>query len=158
MAETRTYNCPWCGHASDPTAASCTACGAPVDVRTARTDSGWYQLPPVKDMARIQFGSSTCQIEGTYVPVADFKLAAGDGVYFAHHLLLWKDEQVQVTAMSLAKAWKRLFAGMPLVMTQAHGPGRIAFSKDQAGELIAIPLSPGQSVHVREHIFMVATH
>ncbi len=70
-------------------------------------------------MAKIQFGQSFCQIEGKYVPVADFKLAGGDGVYFAHHLLLWKDEQVQISKMPLAKGWKRLFAGLPLIMTQA---------------------------------------
>jgi uncharacterized protein (AIM24 family) len=38
------------------------------------------------------------------------------------------------------------------------GPGRIAFSKDKPGELIALPLQAGQSVDVREHVFMVATH
>jgi uncharacterized protein (AIM24 family) len=128
-----------------------------VDVRSAVDDSGWSELPPIRDMAKLQFGQSFCQIEGKYVPVADFKLSAGDGVYFAHHLLLWKDDQVQISAMSLAKAWKRLFSGMPLVMTQATGPGRLAFSKDHPGELIALPLQPGQSVDVREHIFMVAT-
>ena len=37
-------------------------------------------------MARLQFGQSYCQIEGTYVPVADFNLVEGEGVYFAHHL------------------------------------------------------------------------
>jgi uncharacterized protein (AIM24 family) len=128
-----------------------------VDVRLATTDSGWAELPPIRDMAKIQFGQSFCQIEGKYVPVADFKLAAGDGVYFTHHLLLWKDEQVQISTMPLAKGWKRLFAGLPLTMTQAHGPGRIAFSKDAAGELIALPLDAGQSVDVREHVFMIAT-
>jgi uncharacterized protein (AIM24 family) len=60
--------------------------------------------------------------------------------------------------MSLAKAWKRLFAGMPLVMTQAMGPGRLAFSKDRPGELFAMPLHPGKSIDVREHVFMIATH
>jgi uncharacterized protein (AIM24 family) len=123
----------------------------------AVTDSGWAELPAVRDMAKIQFGQSFCQIEGKYVPVADFKLAAGDGVYFTHHLLLWKDDQVQVSNMPLAKGWKRLFAGLPLIMTQAAGPGRIAFSKDAPGELIALPLDPGQSVDVREHVFMIAT-
>jgi uncharacterized protein (AIM24 family) len=123
----------------------------------AVTHSGWAELPGVRDMAKIQFGQSFCQIEGTYVPVADFKLAAGDGVYFTHHLLLWKDEQVQISNMPLAKGWKRLFAGLPLIMTQAAGPGRIAFSKDAPGELIALPLDPGQSVDVREHVFMIAT-
>jgi uncharacterized protein (AIM24 family) len=151
------YHCPWCGQAGDPAAQSCPGCGSPVDVRLATSDSGWTELPGIKDMARIQIGQSTVQIEGKNVPVADFNLAAGDGVYFAHHLLLWKDEKVQIGAMSLAKAWKRLFAGLPLIMTQATGPGRIAFSKDRAGEIFALPIPAGQSVDVREHVFMVAT-
>jgi uncharacterized protein (AIM24 family) len=149
--------CRWCGQAAEATATSCPACGAPLDVRAAVTRSGWTELPPIRDMAKIQFGQSFCQIEGKYVPVADFKLAAGDGIYFAHHLLLWKDDQTQISAMSLGGAWKRMLAGMPLVMTQAAGPGRIAFSKDKPGELIALPLQPGQSVDVREHVFMIAT-
>ena len=157
MAESRTYICPWCNHKFDASAASCPACGAPVDVRKAVTRSGWTELPAIKNMAKIQFGQSTCQIEGNLVPVADFNLAAGDGVYFAHHLMLWKDNAATIGAMSLKGGWKRMFAGMPLVMTQASGPGRIAFSKDKPGELIALPLDPGQSLDVREHVFMIAT-
>jgi len=157
MTDAPRYRCPWCGHASDAGSSSCPRCGAPVDVRMAASDSGWAQLPAIKDMARIQFGQSFCQIEGNYVPVADFKLDGGDGVYFTHHLLLWKDEQVQISNMPLAKGWKRMFAGLPLIMTQAHGPGRIAFSKDAPGELVALPLDAGQSVDVREHVFMIAT-
>ena len=52
--------------------------------------SGWAQLPGRKDMAKLQFGNSFCQIEGAYVPVADMKLAPEDSVYFTHHVLLWK--------------------------------------------------------------------
>jgi uncharacterized protein (AIM24 family) len=59
--------------------------------------------------------------------------------------------------MSLKGAWKRMLSGMPLIMTEARGPGHIAFSKDAPGELVALPLQPGQAVDVREHIFMVAT-
>ncbi|HEX4053317.1 MAG TPA: AIM24 family protein [Tepidisphaeraceae bacterium] len=151
------YRCPWCGHPSDASSASCPRCGAPVDVKMAVSKSGWDELPAIRDMARIQFGQSFCQIEGKYVPVADFKLAASDGVYFAHHLLLWKDEQVQISKMPLAGGWKRLLAGLPLIMTQTSGPGRIAFSKDAPGELIALPLEIGQSVDVREHVFLIAT-
>jgi uncharacterized protein (AIM24 family) len=158
MANSAPYVCPWCRHSSDAGSSSCPACGAPIDVRKAVTRSGWTELPGIKDMARIQFGQSFCQIEGSLVPVADFKLAAGDGVYFAHHLMLWKDEHAQVSTMSLKSGWKRLFAGMPLIMTQAKGPGRIAFSKDSPGELLAIPLDRGQSTDVREHVFMIATH
>jgi uncharacterized protein (AIM24 family) len=42
-------------------------------------------------------------------------------------------------------------------MTQAQGPGHIAFSKDDPGELIPVPLQPGQTVEVREHLFLAAT-
>jgi uncharacterized protein (AIM24 family) len=155
----RAFKCTWCGHSGDASSStSCPRCGAPIDVRTATDDGGWTELPAIRDMAKIQFGQSFCQIEGKYVPVADFKLVAGDGLYFTHHLLLWKDEQVQISTMPLAKGWKRLFAGLPLVMTQAAGPGRIAFSKDAPGEMIALPLEAGQSVDVREHVFMIATN
>lgn len=121
------------------------------------TQSGWAELPGRKDMAKLQFGNSFCQIEGKYVPVADMNLAAEDGVYFNHHVLLWKDSVVNITTMPLKGAWKRLFAGMPLIMTQAQGPGHIAFSEDRPGELIALPLQPGQAVDVREHRFLTAT-
>jgi uncharacterized protein (AIM24 family) len=137
---------------------NCPRCGAPVDVTRAVTHSGWAKLPPIRDMTRIQFGDSTLQIEGKYVPVADFKLAAGAGIYFTHHLLLWRDTQVNVGVMPMRGGWKRLFAGLPLVMAQASGPGRVAFSKDEPGELIVVPLDPGQSLDVREHVFMVGTN
>jgi uncharacterized protein (AIM24 family) len=48
-------------------------------------------------------------------------------------------------------------SGMPLIMTQAQGPGHIAFSRDAPGEMIVLPLQPGQAVDVREHLFLVAT-
>src|SRR5947209_12456333 len=149
---TRTHTCRWCGLVRDGPRLSRPACGATIDVESIVTNSGGTDLPGRNDMAKLQFGNSFCQIEGTYVPVADFNLTHGDGVYFAHHVLLWKDPDVAVTAMSLKGAWKRLFAGLPLIMTQAVGPGHIAFSQDAAGEIIALPLQPGQGVDVREHI------
>ncbi|MGI9037084.1 MAG: AIM24 family protein, partial [Pyrinomonadaceae bacterium] len=154
----RIYTCAWCNTVSDGTQLSCPGCGISIDVRKTVTKSGWIEMPGRKDMSKIQFGHSHLQIEGEYVPVADFALSEGDGVYFAHHVLLWMDTQVKVTTMSLKGAWKRLFAGMPLIMTQAHGPGHIAFSQDQSGELIALPIQPGESIDVREHIFLAATH
>ncbi|HMA32894.1 MAG TPA: AIM24 family protein [Chloroflexia bacterium] len=153
----RSYTCPWCGTVSDGSSLSCPACGSPVDVRVMVNNSGWAEMPGIKDMARIQFGQSTCQIEGTLVPIADMNLAPSDAVYFTHHVLLWKDPQPVITTMTLKGGWKRLFAGLPLIMTQAQGPGHIAFSKDHAGEMIALPIQPGQAVDLREHVFMVAT-
>ena len=152
------YACRWCRTSTDAAdLVSCPTCGAPVDVRDQVSRSGWYELPAVPDMARLQFGRSCCQIEGTYVPVADFNLAGDDGVYFTHHLLLWRDPGVTLSQMALRGAWSRMFAGLPLLMTQAHGPGHIAFSRDAPGELVPVPLQAGMAVDVREHVFMVAT-
>jgi uncharacterized protein (AIM24 family) len=158
-ADKRSYACPWCGTKSDASTTSCPACGSPVDVRGAVSLAAWSKLPSIKDMAKIQFEHSFCQIEGTSVPVADFKLAAGEGFYFSRHLILWKDDQVKFTAIPLTfwEMIKRLLASMPLVMTQAIGPGRIAISKDRPGELIALPMQKGDAIDVRETIFMAAT-
>ena len=150
--------CPWCGSPVPASAvANCPYCGAALRSRSTASRSGWLEMPPRRDMAKLQFGNSSCQIEGLYVPVADMNLAPEDSVYFSHHVLLWKDSGVNITAMSMRGGWKRLFAGLPLIMTQAQGPGHIAFSKDLPGELIALPLHPGQSVDVREHMFLTAT-
>lgn len=157
QAPQRSYTCPWCGTVSQGVTLNCPACGAPVDVKLIVSKSGWYESPGIRDMAKLQIGNSHCQIEGTYVPVADMNLAQGDSVYFTHHVLLWKDLSVTVTTMPLRGGWKRMFAGLPLIMTQAHGPGHIAFSQDKPGEMIALPLQPGQAIDVREHVFMVAT-
>jgi uncharacterized protein (AIM24 family) len=156
MSAPASYTCRFCGTPGSGQALSCSACGSPVDVKRVVSMSGWEELAPIPDLARLQIGHSTCQIEGALAPVADFTLAAGDTVYFAHHVLLWMDGQVGVEALVLP-GFKRLLAGMPVVMTQAHGPGRIAFSHDEPGELVALPLQPGQSVDVREHVLVAAT-
>ena len=152
-----TAKCMWCGAVITGAESSCPRCGAALRADQIVTESGWKELPGRKDMAKLHFGNSSCQIEGSYVPVADVNLAQGDGVYFAHHVILWKEPQVNITTMSLSGAWKRVFAGMPLIMTQAEGPGHIAFSRDEPGELIPVPLQPGQELDVREHLFLAAT-
>jgi uncharacterized protein (AIM24 family)/RNA polymerase subunit RPABC4/transcription elongation factor Spt4 len=149
--------CSWCGGSIARGQTSCPRCGAALSMPEEISKSGWAQLPGRKDMAKLQFGNSFCQIEGAYVPVADMKLAPEDSVYFTHHVLLWKDPQINITTMSMKGGWKRLFSGLPLIMTQAQGPGHIAFSKDDPGELIPVPLQAGQAIDVREHMFLVAT-
>jgi uncharacterized protein (AIM24 family) len=155
--ETSTYTCRFCRLPSDASGTSCPNCGAPVDVKSVVSDSGWQEQPAVKDMARIQFGQSTCQIEGTYVPTADFGLAGDDSIYFSHHCVLWTEPTVQMTAMPMAGGWNRVRAGLPLVMLEARGPGHIALSDDAPGEVVAIPIQHGHSVWVREHRFLAAT-
>jgi uncharacterized protein (AIM24 family) len=149
--------CPWCATPVDAKQLSCPRCGATLNAPVEVSETGWKQLPGRRDMAKLQFGDSFCQIEGLYVPVADVNLAPSDSIYFTHHVLLWKDPQVNITAMSLSGAWKRVFAGLPLVMMQAQGPGHIAFSRDAPGEMIALPLQPDEEIDVREHLFMLAT-
>jgi uncharacterized protein (AIM24 family) len=150
--------CNWCGAEIQAGQQNCPMCGAASNLPSRSTNSGWAKLPGRKDMAKLNFGKSVCQIEGLYSPVADMNLAPEDSIYFTHHVLLWKDPQVVMSTMSMKGAWKRLRAGLPLVMMQAQGPGHIALSEDSSGELIALPLHPGQSIDVREHLFLAATN
>lgn len=151
------YTCPYCRMASDGTETSCPFCGAPIDVRRRVSDSGWIEQPPIKDMARIRFSRSTCQISGTYVPVAEMGLHDNDWVYFSHHVLLHTDPHVRLGNLPMKGGWNRMRAGMPLVMMTAQGPGHIAFSADHPGETLAVPLTPGRDIDVTEHHFLVAT-
>jgi uncharacterized protein (AIM24 family) len=151
------YTCRYCRQASDASGDSCPNCGAPIDVRRSVSKSGWEKQPGIKDMARIQFGRSHVQIEGTTVPVADFALAAGEWIYFSHHKLLWAEPSAQLSAMNLGGGWNRVLAGLPLIMMQGAGPGHIAISDNHAGEMIALPLQHGQSVAVREHRLLAAS-
>jgi uncharacterized protein (AIM24 family) len=152
-----TYVCPYCRQPSDPSQPTCPLCGAPVDIRESVSDSGWVEQPAIKDMAKLQFGQSHCQIAGTTVPVAEFNLAHGEMVYFSHHVLLWADPATRLQNMSMRGGWKRMVAGLPMMMVEAHGPGHIALSDNHAGEVIALPLQHGHSMWVREHRFLCAT-
>jgi uncharacterized protein (AIM24 family) len=152
------YTCVFCGTQSEGSGRSCPGCGAPLDVTLKVNNSGWVQLPPITDMARIQIGQSSVQIEGTLVPSADFALGPGEGVYFGHHELLWKDPELQLTMMGLRGGWKRAMAGMDVHMLTATGPGHVAISRDHPGEMLAIPVHPARSIDVREHMFMAATN
>lgn len=102
------------------------------------------------------YGGVTYHIEGELVPALTIELAQMP-VYFEHHVLLWKDPQLQIGLKSLKGAFKRMLAGMPVFMTEVRGPGRIAFSRDGAGHVFPIHLEGGQGVDVREHQFLAAT-
>jgi uncharacterized protein (AIM24 family) len=108
-------------------------------------------------MAEIHFGNSTCQVEGEIVPVAELNIGQGDGVFFEHHVLLWKDQTASMSVMTVPGGVKRVLAGMPHIVTIAHGPGRVAFSRDQTGEIVVLPLHPGMELDVREHAFLLAS-
>jgi uncharacterized protein (AIM24 family) len=102
------------------------------------------------------FGGVTYHLDGELVPVLTVELSSVS-IYFEHHILLWKDTQTQIGVKSLAGTFKRVLSGMPVFMTEAHGPGRIAFSRDGAGHVFGIHLKQGQALDVREHQFLAAT-
>lgn len=102
------------------------------------------------------FGGVTYHIEGELVPALHVELSAMP-VYFEHHILLWKDPAVEVSLKPLKGAFKRVLSGMPVFMTQAKGPGRIAFSRDGAGHVFGLHMKVGEAVDVREHQFLAAT-
>src|SRR5947209_643660 len=150
--------CEWCQGMNMKTDLSCRTCGAPLDIRNLVSDSGWREAPRLRDMTEFRFGASTCQVEGEIVPVAEINLGAGDSVFFEHHVMLWKDDQTAMSVMPMQGGLKRALAGMPFIISLAHGPGRIAFSRDATGELVVLPLHPGMELDVREHAFLVASH
>lgn len=150
--------CQWCQSMNDTAAVTCHACGAPLDIRNLVSESGWREAPRLRDMTEFQFSSSTCQVEGEIVPVAEIHLGANDSVFFEHHIMLWKDDTVPLTVLQLPGGLKRAFAGMPFIISVATGPGRIAFSRDATGELVVLPLHPGMELDVREHAFVLASH
>src|SRR5487761_11194 len=149
--------CGWCKAQNQPGTTTCITCGAPLDVRDKVSDSGWREAPRLRDMTEFRFSASTCQVEGELVPVAEISLSPQDGVYFEHHILLWKDESVPLSSLP-TNGPKRSLGGMPHIVTLANGPGRIAFSRDAPGELVVLPLHPGMELDVREHAFLLASH
>ncbi len=103
------------------------------------------------------FGGVTYHIEGELVPVLHLELNSV-GVYFEHHILLWKDPRVQIELHPIKGGLKRMLAGMPFLLTGARGPGRIAFSRDGVGHVFGIHLERGTGVDVREHQWLAATN
>lgn len=150
--------CNWCKTQNAVGASTCDRCGAPLDGAKRVSDSGWREAPRLRDMTEFHFASSTCQVEGEIVPVAEINLASGDWAFFEHHTLLWKDEHLELDTLPTDGGMKRAFGGMPFMVTVARGPGRLAVSRDNTGEMVTLPLQPGEEVDVRGHAFLLATH
>ena len=116
---------------------------------------GLPTLMPTKASGE-SFGSVTYHIDGELVPVLSIDVSAMP-VYFEHHILLWKNPTVRISLKALKGALKRMIAGMQIFVTQASGPGVVAFSRDGAGHIVPIHLARGQEIQVREHQFLAAT-
>ena len=103
------------------------------------------------------FAGVTYHLDGELVPVLTVEITPARSIYFEHHILLWKYTTVNIGVKSLKGAFKRMFAGLPIFMTEATGTGQIAFSRDGAGHILPIHLGHNEELHVREHQFIAAT-
>ncbi|GAC1319903.1 MAG: AIM24 family protein [Thermoleophilaceae bacterium] len=112
--------------------------------------------PIAGDIRDETFAGVTYHIRGQLVPELQVELGQV-GVMHEHHVLLWKETNVQIELKKLPGAIKRTIAGLDFFVTRAIGPGRIAFSRDSPGQCIPLHLSQGQELHVREHQFVAAT-
>lgn len=149
--------CKWCRAQTPAPATTCDRCGAPLDVRDTVSDAGWRAAPRLRDLTEVGFGASRLQVDGTIVPTADVELAAGEAVFFEHHAMLWKDETTAMSVMDAPGGAKRLLGDLPFVLSVATGPGRVSLSRDAPGELVVLPVEPGQELDVREHAMLLAT-
>ena len=149
--------CQWCKAQSEPGRTTCATCGAPLDEQYKVTDAGWTDVPQLRDLTQFGFSNSTCQIDGEIVPVAELALAEGDAVFFEHHVVLWKEPGLTISVMDAGGGIQRMVGGMPRILNVARGPGRIAVSRDAAGELVVLPLKQGMEIDVRGHAFLAGT-
>lgn len=99
----------------------------------------------------------TFRIEGELVPTLHLALDGTQEVFFEHHVILWKQPQIEVTIRKMKNAFKRALGGLPIFLTEARGQGEIAFSRDYPGQVIAFRIPHGEKIFVREHQFLAAT-
>jgi uncharacterized protein (AIM24 family) len=101
------------------------------------------------------------RVEGELVPALHISLSGETPVLHEHHVLLWKQPQVDISIAKLGgmrKSLKRVIAGMPVFFTQASGHGEFAVSRDTPGQLVAMDLAAGQQILAREHAFLAAAN
>ena len=83
------------------------------------------------------------RIEGELVPVLHVLLDGSIPLFFEHHIVLWKESNVDIGLRPMKGAFKRMVAGMPIFTTEAKGPREISSSRDGAGHVFPIHLTPG---------------
>ena len=103
------------------------------------------------------FANVRYHLDGELVPMLTVELPPGGAVYFEHHVLLWKHPGVDIGLRPMQGTFKRMMAGMQIFVTEAQGPGQIAFSRDGAGHIVPMHIKAGEELHVREHQFLAAT-
>ncbi len=62
-----------------------------------------------------------------------------------------------MSVMSTPGGARRMLGDLPFVLSVAHGPGRLAFSRDAGGALVILPIEPGVQLEVRGHALLAAS-
>ena len=104
-----------------------------------------------------QFAHVTYHIEGGLTPVLTVEIDQDQVLFFEHHVMLWKTTDLMTTACRMSGGFKRIIAGMPIILLQASGQGQIAFSRNGPGQIYPIHLEAGEEIDVREHQYLAAT-
>jgi uncharacterized protein (AIM24 family) len=112
-------------------------------------------LIPTKTKAKT-FGEVAYHIGAEAVPVLTVDVTK-TGVFFEHHTLLWKHPAVKIAMKANVPGGKRMVAGTQVHITEAKGPGMIAFSRDAPGRIFPVEMPFGRDLDVREHQFIAAT-
>ena len=89
------------------------------------------------------FAGVTYHVRGELVPELQVEVGAAS-VMFEHHVLLWKETQLNVELKKLPGAIKRKIAGLEFFVTKTKGAGHIAFSRDSPGQCIPMHLRQGE--------------
>jgi len=105
----------------------------------------------------VSFAGLSYSVEGEIVPVLTVDLSPNVSIYFEHHIFLWKHPSITIGVHKMKHSFKRIMAGLPIFLTEAHGSGSIAFSRDGAGQIFPLHMKDGQNYMVREHQFVAAT-
>ena len=156
----REFSCPYCRLRGTITKqVSCPNCGAPADIRLLESENKWEELPGAKDRAVIQFGQSRVEVQGSFVPMAQFTMAAGEAVWFAQHKLCYADKAISFESIqSMSGLTSKNLTGANNQIVRATGPGCFALSDNVMGELIMLPLQIDQSIKVRNFCFVAASN
>jgi uncharacterized protein (AIM24 family) len=102
------------------------------------------------------FAGVTYHVRGELVPELQIEIS-NQAVMFEHHVLLWKQTQLEIELKKLPGMIKRKIAGMDFFVTRTKGQGRIAFSRDSPGQCVPMHLKAGEGLDVREHQYIAAT-
>ncbi len=155
--------CSRCNHQLNPGDKFCSVCGNPIQKGNSPVDNWAATFPdepiPILENPHQIFrsGDLSLRVEGEVVPIVDVELGQQQSIYFEHHILLWKHPNVRLGMKGLKGMLKRYFAGLQIFITEAHGPGNVAFSREAPGQIVVLQLKRGQTVDVREHQFLLAT-